>query len=149
MVEEMMNPEQLLEVQYQLINTYMHIFAETSQVVNAMLFPNHKISTHLDAAHVAALVASLEERVYAIEDALVPVEDDDLKMLPGQVLEGLEEHLEYVKGAQNPLNPPPSILPSTETIQDLAGRLERVEGKLDLLMAALEKIGARVYPEAI
>lgn len=144
MVGEMVSSEQLLETYYQSID----IYRDASHLVNEVM-PNGRISTRPDVAQVAKLVVSLEERVYAIEDALVNVEDGSLKMASGQAREGLEGHLAYVEGETDTLNRPSSILQQAEAIGDLTGRLERVEDKLDSLLAALKKIEARVYPEAV
>lgn len=146
MVGEMMSSEQLLEAHSQLIDTYRHMVIDTAHLVNEVMFPNCRIPTRPDVAQVAKLVVALEERVYAIEDALVNVEDGSLKMAPGQVIEGLEGQVE---GEQDTLDMPSAILQRTEEIGVLAGRLERVESKLDILLAALQKIAARVYPEAV
>lgn len=148
MVGEMMSSEQLLEAHYQFIETSIHMVRDTSHLVNEVMFPHYRMPTRPDVAQVAKLVVSLEERVYAIEDALVNVEDGGLKMAPEQVIEGLKGHLEYVESEQDALDTPSSILQQTEAIGEIAGRLERVESKLDILLAALEKIAARVYPEA-
>jgi hypothetical protein len=149
MVGEVMSSEQLLEANYQFIEVYISMVRDASHLVNEMMFPNRRIPTRPDIAQVAKLVVSLEERVYAIEDALVNFEDGDLKVAPGQGVEGLAGHLECVEGKQDTLDTLSSILQRTEVIGDLAGRLERVEGKLDILLAALEKIEARAYPKAV
>jgi len=148
-VGEMVSSEQLLEAHYQSIDTYICIVRDASHLVNEVMFPNCWIPTRPDVAQVAKLVVSLEERIYAIEDALVNVEDGSLKMASGQVIEELERHLEYMEGEPDTVNRPSSILQQTEAIGNLAGHLERVESKLDILLATLKKIEARVYPEAV
>ena len=141
-----MSSEQWLEAHSHLIDIYKVMVRDTSHLVNKVMFPNGRIPTRPDVAQVAKLVVSLEERVYAIEDALVNIEDGSLKIASEQVREGLEGHLAYVEGA---LNRPSTILQQAEAVEDLTGRLERVEDKLDSLLVALKKIEARVYPEAV
>lgn len=147
MVGEVMGSEQLLEANCQLIDTYMHVLAGASHLLNEMMFPNCWFPTCPDTIEVAKQVVSLEERVYAIEDALMTFEDGDLQVAPDQVVEGLVGHLECVEDKQDVQDTQSSILQRTEVIGDLAGRLERVEGKLDLLLAALGKIEAKAHPK--
>jgi hypothetical protein len=145
MVGEVMAPEQLVQANYQYMDTYIHMIMGASHLINEVMFPSSRLSTRPDSTQVAKLVVSLEERVYAIEDALMTFEDGDLKVTPDQVEEELAGRLECVEGKQGTLDTLSSILQRTEVIGDLAGRLERVEGKLDLLLAALEKIEAKAH----
>ena len=149
MVGEMVSSEQLLEAYYQSIDTYIRIVRDTSHLVNEVMFPNCGIPTHSEVAQMAKLVVSLEERIYAIEDALVNVEDGSLKVASGQAIEELERHLEHMEGEPDTLNRQSSIPQQTEAPGNLTGYLERMEGKLDILLATLKKIEARVYPEVI
>lgn len=149
MVGEMMSSEQLLDAHYQFIDTSINIIRWTSHLVNEAMFPNCRLPTHPDVAQVAKLVSSLEERVYAIEDALVDFEDGDLKVASAQTVEKLEGHLEGVDGKQDTSDTLVSIPQQTEVIEDLAKRLERMEGKMDVLLAALAKFEANRYPEAL
>lgn len=119
MVGGVMDSEQLLEINYQFIETYIRMAIDASHLVNEALFPNRRMPIHLDNVQVAKLLGSLEERVYAIEDALVNFDDGNLNVVSDHVVEGLEK------------------------------RMKRVEGKLDILLAALEKIEARAHPQTI
>jgi hypothetical protein len=89
-----------------------------SLLVNEMMLQNLQIPTRSDIARVAEHVVSLDERICTIEDALVNIEDDHSKVATDLVAEGL------------------------------AARLERIEGKLNLLLAALEKIAASAPVES-
>lgn len=149
MVGAMMSSEQLLDAHYQFIDVSINIIRWTSQLVNEAMFPNRRLPAHPDVAQVAKLVSSLEERVYAIEDALVDFEDGNVKVAPAQIVEKLAGHLEGIDGKQDTSNTLVSILQQTEVIEDLAKRLERMEGKMDILLAALAKIEANRYPEAL
>lgn len=71
-----------------------------------------QIPSRTDMAHVVERIAALEERVYMVEDAFVNFEGDSLDAVP--------EH--------------------TTVAGDLAGRLERIEGKLDRLLDFLEQV---------
>lgn len=94
-------------------NTTVEAYTSTLRAfynINDAMLQNIQIPTNSDMAQVAAFVAALEERVYTLEDAFVNFEDDYLKANTDQMLE------------------------------DLTGRLKRVEDKLDIL---LEKIATR------
>ena len=90
-----------------------------SLLVNEAMLQHLQMPTRSDIARVAEHVVSLEERVCTIEDAFVNFEDDCSHVATGRALERL------------------------------AGGLERVEGKLNLLQAALEKITATTPVESV
>lgn len=89
-----------------------------SLLVNEAMLQHFQIPTRSDIARVTEHVVSLEERICTIEDVLVNIEDDCSKAVTDHVVERL------------------------------AGRLECIEGKLDLLLAALEKIAANTPVES-
>lgn len=89
-----------------------------SLLVHEAMLHHLQIPTRSDIARVAEHVVSLEERICTLEDALVNVEDDRSRMTTDQA------------------------------VDRLAGRLERVESKLDLLLAALEQITASTPVES-
>jgi len=148
MIGGMMNFEQFLEAQYQFIEASMQASRETSRFVYEAMLPNLQIPTRSEIARLEKVVVSLEERVYTLEDALVSFEDDDLKVGIDRVVERLAGHLEREEGKPDSVDTLSSILQQTEAPGDLAGCLERVEGKLDRLLAALEKLEASAYPES-
>jgi hypothetical protein len=132
----MMCFEPWLEAHYQLMEMSLHMARDASLLINAAILPNRWTPTHPDAAQAVKLLAVLEERVYAIEDALVDSGEHDLKMASGQIEKKPGEGLECLSTCQQ-----------TEVREDLAGRLERLEGKMDTLLAALAKIEASMSRE--
>lgn len=149
MVGVMMNPQQLQAAHYQFIKAYASVIGETFHLINKAMFQNIPIHTYSDISQLAKLVASLEERVYTLEDAFVTFEDRDLSMATEQMVKGPVGDLEQVEGKQDILNTRSSVLEQAKMIGDLAGHLKRIEGKMDMLLAAFEKIETRSYSESV
>ncbi|HET8843264.1 MAG TPA: hypothetical protein VFN35_17510 [Ktedonobacteraceae bacterium] len=147
MTRGMMNFEHLLEAQYKFIEVSMQASKEASRSLHEILFPHLQISTRLEIARLEKIIASLEERVYTLEDALVSFENDDSKVGSDQVGEGLAGRLEREEGKSESRSPGASLLQQTGVPGDLAGYLERMEEKLDRLLAALEKLETSAYAE--
>jgi hypothetical protein len=100
-------------------------------------------------AHVARHIVALEERVYMMEDVFVNFEGDNLEVAPGHhVVEGRVAHQDGIEGKLNTIDTFHTIPPHATVIGDLAGRLERVESKLDRLLGVLERIDARAAAES-
>jgi hypothetical protein len=119
-----------------------------ARLVGEMMCRSFQIPSRADVVRVAKHIVALEERVYIIEDALVNFEDGSLRVAPDQVVEGLAGLQERLAGKLDTVDTLSSILQQTEIIGDLAGRLERVEGKLNMLLGVLERIEARVDAES-
>ncbi len=118
--------------------------------VNEEFFQHLRPPTRSDIGRLEKLVISLEERVYATEDAFVHLEDSYLRVITDQIVVALAESLNRVEGKLDTLDALSTSTPQrTDMLEDLAGRLERVEGKLTTLLEALEKIETRTSPKAI
>ncbi len=118
--------------------------------VHEELFKQLQLPTRSDITRLEGHIASLEERVYTIEEAFVHFEDGYLKVATDQVEEALAEYLERVAGKLDTLDVlSSSSIQRTEMLKDLAGRLERVEDKLNILLETWQKLEARAQPEAI
>src|SRR5262249_45583753 len=122
---------------------------ETFHLINEAIFQNMRIYAYSDISRLAKLIAALEERVYTIEEAFVTLEDRDLSMATEQMVKGPVGDLEQGEGKQDTLNTYSSILEQARVIGDLAGHLKRMESKMDMLLAAFEKIETRTYPESV
>jgi hypothetical protein len=145
MAKNMMNSRWFLGAHYPFIETYMNM-AQAPQLPNEVTFQKRQIPIGLDLAHVTKLVVSLEERVYTIEDAIVVNLEDKAT---DQVVEGLVENVQRIEGKLDALDARFSILQQVRMIGDLAERMERVEDKLNRLLAALEKGEAKTYLESV
>jgi hypothetical protein len=120
-----------------------------SRLVGDVMCRSWQIPSRVDMAHVAKHIVALEERIYMIEDVFVNFEVGSLEVAPGhQVVDGRVTHQEGIEDKLNTTDTLPTIPPHTTVIGDLAGRLERVEGKLDRLLGVLERIEARVGAES-
>jgi hypothetical protein len=149
MVGAIMNPQQWQAAHYQFIQAYMGMVRETFHLINEVTLQNMRAYAPSDISRLAKRVASLEERVYTIEEAFVALEDRDLNMATGQMVKGAPGDLEQGDGKQDTLNTCSSILEQTRVIGDLAGQLKRMEGKMDMLLAAFEKLETRMYPGSV
>lgn len=110
------------------------------RIVGDMLCLSLLLPSRTDMAHVAKHMVALEERVYMIEDAFVTFEGGSLEATTDhQMVQGQMSRLE---GKLNIVDGLSTIPPHATTIGDLAGRLERVEGKLDRLLHVWERIEA-------
>jgi hypothetical protein len=119
------------------------------QLASAMMCRSLPNPSETEMAHVAKHIVALEERVYMIEDAFVNFETDNVEATPDQqAVEGQMAHQESPEGKLHTVDTFSPLLPPTSVIGELAGRLERVEGKLDRLLDVLERIEARANTDA-
>jgi hypothetical protein len=119
------------------------------RMVGAVMCRSLQIPSWTEMAHVAKHIVALEERVYMLEDAFVNFEAGSLETTPGhQVVEGWMARQESPEGKLHTVDTLSTLLPHTTVVGELAERLERVEGKLERLLDALERIEARADAEA-
>jgi polyhydroxyalkanoic acid synthase PhaR subunit len=127
LVGNVIGTEKFMEVSSEFLKSYASFYG-TLRRASEEYFRNLQIPTRSDIARVAGLVVNLEEKVDRVDSALGDFEDgvgSNLSRFP-VVLQKLEnvEHLEL-------------------RVESLEQRLNRMEGKLDAVLAALEKLAAR------
>jgi len=120
-----------------------------ARLVGDVMCRSLQIPSRTDIAHVAKHIIALEERVYMMEDVFVNFEGGSLEVAPGhQGVAGRVAHQEGIEDHLNTIDTLHTIPSHTTVIGDLAGRLERVESKLDRLLGVLERIEAQAGAES-
>lgn len=146
-VGDVISSERFMEANRKFIETYTSA-VRISHSINEEALKNLQIPTRSDIARVAGLVVSLEEKVDTIEDALEDFGSSYAKMTASDeatrdAIEKLAGRLEQVENklkALDRLDTLPAVVERIETLGGLEGHLDRVEGKLDTILLALEKI---------
>ena len=95
-------------------------------------------------ARVAELIINVEEKVDQLDLAFEGLEDTYAQSTTSEAIAGLAGRLD---GVENKLDVLPAVLQKLATVERLEMRLDRVENKLDQLLLALEKIEAT--PQAV
>lgn len=120
-----------------------------ARLVGDVMCRSLQIPSRTDMAHVAKHIVALEEHVYMMEDAFVNFEGGSLEVAPGHSgVGGRVAHQEGIEDNLNTIDTLPTIPPHTTVVGDLAGRLERVESKLDRLLGVLERIEAQAAAQS-
>jgi polyhydroxyalkanoic acid synthase PhaR subunit len=124
LVGNIIGSENFMEVSSEFLKSYASFYAALRRA-NEEYFRNLQLPTRSDIARVAELVINLEDKVDRIDSTLEDFED----------------------GAGSNLSHFPSMLQKLEhveqRVQSLEKRLGQVEGKLDDVLAAVEKLAAR------
>ena len=120
-------------------------FTRTFHRASEEYFGNLQLPTRSDVARVAGLVVALEEKVDRIEDAFEDFEDGIAHVATNETVTDLAGRLGRV---ESKLDTVPTALKKIEAVEDLAKRLDHVESKLDQVLAALGKLEAQEHPEA-
>jgi len=103
-------------------------------------FSRLQLATRSDIARVAELVVNLEDKVDRLDNEFEDFEDRYMQMTAGEVTSGLSGRLERVEG---------SVAALPAAVESLEKHLERVESKLDKLLEALEKPGREEPAKAV
>jgi polyhydroxyalkanoic acid synthase PhaR subunit len=119
-------------------------FARTFHRASEEYFSNLQLPTRSDIARVAELVINVEEKVDQLDLAFEGLEDSYAQSTTSEAIAGLAGRLD---GVENKLDVLPAVLQKLATVERLEMRLDRVENKLDQLLLALEKIEAT--PQAV
>ncbi len=119
-------------------------FARTFHRASEEYFSNLQLPTRSDIARVAELVINVEEKVDQLDLAFEGLEDTYAQSTISEAIAGLAGRLD---GVENKLDVLPAVLQKLATVERLEMRLDRVENKLDQLLLALEKIEAT--PQAV
>jgi polyhydroxyalkanoic acid synthase PhaR subunit len=119
-------------------------FARTFHRASEEYFSNLQLPTRSDIARVAELVINVEEKVDQLDFAFEGLEDSYAQSTTSEAIAGLAGRLD---GVENKLDVLPAVLQKLATVERLEMRLDRVENKLDKLLLALEKIEAT--PQAV
>lgn len=127
LVGEVIGTEKFMDVSSEFLKTYASFYG-TMRRANEEFFRNLQLPTRSDIARVAELVVNLEEKVDQIDSDLEDFED----------------------GAGSGLSQVPDVLEKLATIEqlqqrtgNLEQRLERVEGKLDAVLASLDRLASK------
>jgi hypothetical protein len=119
------------------------------QLAGAMMCHRWLISSWNDMARIVKHLAGLEERVNMIDGVFVNLTSDGgAATLDQQVVEGKGVHQESPEGQLQTVDRLISISPRTTVEEELAGRLDRVENKLDKLLDILMRIETGTDTEA-
>ncbi len=110
--DELMRRDEVLEAMGRFFDTYARSEAELRQASEEGL-KNRRVPTRSDVARVAKLVVVVENKVDRIEETLE----------------------ELVQGDFGP------VASADAAVNGLEERMDRLEGKMDLILAALEKLG--------
>ena len=119
-------------------------FARTFHRASEEYFSNLQLPTRSDIARVAELIINVEEKVDQLDLAFEGLEDTYAQSTTSEAIAGLAGRLD---GVENKLDVLPAVLQKLATVERLEMRLDRVENKLDQLLLALEKIEAT--PQAV
>jgi polyhydroxyalkanoic acid synthase PhaR subunit len=112
-------------------------FTRTFSHASEEYFRSLQLPTRSDIARVAELVVNLEEKVDQIEDTFGDFEEGYSKVATSDSIQGLEGRLERVESELSVL---PGVVEKIEAVQGLTERLNQVESKLDKVLATLEKL---------
>jgi polyhydroxyalkanoic acid synthase PhaR subunit len=130
-VEEAIGSEEFQQLSGRFLENYAS-FAKAFRRANEEYFKAIQLPTRSDITHVAELVVSLEEKVDKIEDALDDFEEAAQDKTTQNYLGRIDGKLSTFTAA----------LAKIEAVGSLAARMDRVESRLDALLAALEKLEA-------
>ena len=114
-------------------------FARTFHRASEEYFSNLQLPTRSDIARVAGLVINVEEKVDQLDFAFEDFRDTYAQSTTSEAIAGLAGRLD---GVENKLDVLPAVLQKLASVERLEMRLDRVESKLDKLLLALEKSGA-------
>jgi hypothetical protein len=143
LVADLAEHEEFLEPSSRLLQNYASfykVFKRNSEEYLRSL----QIPVREDITRVAALVVALDEKVDNLEEAFEDFEDGFVEPATAESVAGIEERLaERIAGIEKKFDD--SAAASAESrdgaaasVEALGGRLDRVEDKLDQLLAALE-----------
>ncbi len=124
-IGNLIGTEKFMEVSSELLKSYASFYG-TSRRANEEYFHNLHLPTRTDIARVAGLVICLEDKVDRIDSMLEASEDRSERLATNDSLEALHER-----------------------VADVEKRLDRMEGKLNTLLATLEKLATREYTDVI
>ena len=137
-VESTIASEQFLEFNKQFLESYTS-FSKALRRANEEYLRILQLPSRSDVSHVAELVVALEEKVDGLDDRFEDVEVGFSQTAKSEAIAGLEGRLITVESKLDTLR---GNLEKDRTIEGLTQGLERVEGKLDKILAALSKIEA-------
>ena len=141
-VEETLSSQQFLESTRPFLESYASI-ALAFRRANEEYFKRLQLPTTSDIANVAQLVINLEEKIDKTEDLLEGFEDSFAKIATVEAVAALEQQLDHVATNETvaALQQQLQQVATIETVSGLEQRLNQVEGKLDKVLAALERLG--------
>lgn len=132
-VEETIGSKQFLDSTRPLMESYASISLAFRRA-NEEYFKRLQIPTTSDLANVATLVINLEEKIDKIEDSLENFEDTYATVATLEAVTSLGQRIdEFATSAM---------------VSDLAQRMNQVEGKLDKVLAAIEKLEEKKFSES-
>ena len=143
LVADLVEREEFLEPSSRFLQNYASFYKVFKRNSEEYL-RNLQIPVREDITRVAALVVALDEKVDNLEEAFEDFEDGFVEPATAESVAGIEERLaERIAGIEKKFDA--SAAASAESRNDaaasveaLGGRLDRVEDKLDRLLAALE-----------
>jgi polyhydroxyalkanoic acid synthase PhaR subunit len=138
-VESTIASKQFLEFNKQFLESYTS-FSKAFRRANEEYLRILQLPSRSDVSHVAELVVALEEKVDRLDDRFEDVEVGFSQTAKSEAIAGLEGRLITVESKLDTLR---GNLEKDRTIEGLTQDLERVEGKLDKILAALSKIEER------
>jgi len=139
-VGDMIGTEKFMEMSSQFLDSYAS-FIRTFSQASAAYFSRLQLATRSDIARVAELVINLEEKVDRLDNEFEDFQDAyNAQMTTGEALSAVSGRLERVES---------NIATFPVAVASLEKRLERVEGKLDKLLEALEKPGREEPAKAV
>lgn len=158
-VGDVIGTERFMESVKEFLENYTG-FAKSLRRFNEEYFRNLQLPTRSDIARVAELVVTVEDKVDAVEDMLEGFEDGYAKLATVEGVEKVAGHLTEledklaklatVEGVgnvagrlselENKLATLPAVVERVGKIESLEKRMDRVESKLDTLLAALDKL---------
>jgi len=131
-VGDLIGTEKFMEMVSQFLESYVS-FIRTFNQASVEYFSRLQLPTRWDIARVAELVVNVEDKVDRLDNEFENFQDTyNSQLTKGEATSQLLGRLESVESNV-------TVLPAA--VESLEKRLDRVEGKLDQLLRALEKLG--------
>lgn len=135
-VGDVIGTERFMESVKEFLENYTS-FARSLRRFNEEYFRSLQLPTRSDIARVAELVVAVEDKVDEVEEMLEGFQDGYAKLV---TVEGVEEVAGHLTELENKLAALPAVVERVGKIESLEKRMDRVESKLDTLLAALDKL---------
>lgn len=135
---DLLEREEILDVSSQFLQNYAS-FSKVFRRNSEDYLKNLSLPVRSDITRVAELVLALEEKIDNLEDAFEDFEDGQTESFASieEHMAGLENKLESIS---NSADASPEAT-TADTVGSLEKRLDNVEGKIDQILAALERSG--------
>lgn len=132
-VGDVIGTERFMESVKEFLENYTS-FARSLRRFNEEYFRSLQLPTRSDIARVAELVVAVEDKVDEVEEMLEGFQDGYAKLA---TVEGVEEVAGHLTELENKL----AKLATVEEVGNVAGRLTELENKLAALPAVVERVG--------